>query len=302
VIAWAPTEAEYRADPAVSSTGLAVFRDEGPAAYHGKVVTGEIEPTAPRGHLAIGIRLHELVERSSTGHPVSVLDPQTLRLSSVRLVEVLSGGKPLARRSGRAWKDAVAGFGADSLILTHEMELADAMFAALQLGRTPQETLAQGLMAGDSEHEFVHRWMDATGLVLKCRWDLVSENTGQFWDVKSYGKPLPSAEVWRRYVETWGAVYQLALYAIGFRDRFGTLPRCGWIVASKVPPHEWAVFEWPLEDLKLAIRRVEKDLRRLAACYSTDRWFTAEQAETRPIQMEASRWWRRDHEEETYHG
>lgn len=125
---------------------------------------------------------------------------------------------------------------------------------------------------GPVEHSIV--WPDSeTGLQCKCRRDKVcrlADGRTVIPDLKSAISSRP--EDFSKQCVNFGYARTADWYLTGHHELTGELAAYVFVVVSKSPPHEVAIYELDEEAVKLGARQNRIALNKLARCFQTGDW------------------------------
>jgi hypothetical protein len=120
--------------------------------------------------------------------------------------------------------------------------------------------------------EFSIRWVDDSGLKLKCRPDAVTDSC--IWDIKTTREQRPLESFWKSVVD-FGYGFQQCLYlegieasglgAVGIKDFV-------FLVTSTVPPYACHAVTLPARHIAKAAGQLRKTIAELQARLEMDHW------------------------------
>jgi len=245
---WDCTNAEYHAErESVSHSALEVFRRSIPL-YHAQYITGEIErPTTEA--MTFGSAVH-----------AALLQPDEFNA----LVAVAPEGDRRTKEGKANWEKFQATANGKIVISRDQSASITAIVASFA-----KNSLAEMLLNAPGRTEQGIRWMDDTGLQLKCKPDRWLDS-GVVWDLKTATDPSPDG--WIRQAANLGYHRQAALYLEGLNTMTAKVPDFYFVVVGSTAPHEVVVYEIDQESIGLGHRQNHEDLRELAACRKSGQW------------------------------
>jgi hypothetical protein len=162
------------------------------------------------------------------------------------------------------------------------LALADAMRDALMA-----HPIARQFIESDGQVEHSIRWTDPdTGLQRKCRRDKVAKLADGRTVIPDLKSAISSApEDFSKACVNFGYHRTVDWYLEGHHELTGELAAYIFVVVSKSPPHEVAIYELDEEALKLGARQNRALLNRLAGCYRTGQWEAAHEKQINKLSL-----------------
>lgn len=249
-IKWEVDNETYHGGPGISNSALQIFHRSSEEFYHKYVARDQvIEPQTQTAALTMGSGLH-----------CYCLEPHKLNADFWVRPEGIDG----RTKEGKAQLADLRAANIGKLELKAE-EMQEIRNLAAGIMRNPA---ARELMEAPRDNEFAVRWTDdATGLDLKCKFDLLPNVPGKgpdFADIKtiaSYG-----VTDWQWAVKKRGYHRAHRHYSEGFKEFFGFPPLGQYIVIVK---GSWECTVYAMDDDTQMVADYEwrRDLDALAECY-----------------------------------
>lgn len=168
-------------------------------------------------------------------------------------------------KRAKAWKDAVAAFGADQCLTTKEAESVRAMQRAVR-----DSAATRGMSSGLTHAELSAFATDPeTGVMVRCRYDGIKP--GALVDLKSTRDAR--ADEFSRSVWSYRYHVQAALYSDIWQWLYGeTAPPFWFVVVEGTAPHTTCCYTLDDDAMAQGRREYRRDLNVYAECLASDCW------------------------------
>ncbi len=157
---------------------------------------------------------------------------------------------------------------------------------AYREGKTPLKpaewAIVEGVQRAITDHRGAARWFldtlpevtltwDWNGMLCKCRPDALASDNSYVLDLKTAATCNPRAVARKAFNEGW--FLRAAWYMAGVKEATGTFPdKYLFVVVEKDAPHIVEIFELDDRALIYGDQIIERTLKRVAGCFSEDRW------------------------------
>jgi hypothetical protein len=243
---------EYIQDTTCISRSMLVTYRKSPRLYEARYIARTVAPTSPTEAMQIGSAVHAIILEPhrvtglSRGIPAGVLNKD-------------------GERRGKAWTEFKEQFGSDFVLMTQsDFDRIRRMVDSVWANRHARSLLEQP----DRYPEHTIKWNDpATALKCKCRFDGWAEIP---FDIKTAQSAAP--QDFAKSAATYGYHNQEAFYKAGAWSLTGEAKDFPFIVVSKEPPHEVAVYQLDDDDVALGHKQNMQALEEISERLAENRW------------------------------
>jgi hypothetical protein len=241
-----------------SKSQLWTLHSQGPAAFHARYF-GTPQTYGDSDALRKGTHVHEWAEQGN--------DAWLERVVEIPEDALGAGGR--RTKATDQFEAEVLANRPDAIVLkADELAAYKAQFAAILANdafcQLTEQTIAR---------EFSVRWVDTSGLQLKCRPDAVTESC--IWDLKTTREAKPSETFWKSVVD-FGYGFQQVLYLMGLEAAGIDIKEFVFLVTSTVPPYACHAVTLPARLIAKAKGQVRTTIAELQARLEMDHWLPAD--------------------------
>lgn len=258
------SNSDYHADTSrVGHSMLEVYR-ESPITYHARFVTKTINQPASTPAMMLGTALHAILLETDRFDELVVVAPDCDRRT----------------KDGKAqWEMFQSSRNGRAVIDSEQNDIVTAM--AKSVLEHPE---AAKLFQRAEHREKSLLWTnEATGILCKCKPDLLWSAGVMIGDLKTANDPTPGP--WSRQAANLGYARQTAHYSDGVESLLGKRPRMVHIVVGTKEPFECACYFLNPEDIEHAAFQNQKALNDLAMSFQTGNWLAPHNREISVISL-----------------
>lgn len=238
-----------------SKSQLWTLHSQGPAAFHGRYLSGTPQPYGDSEALKKGTYVHEWAE---------VGDEEWWSRVVIIPEDALGSGGRRTKATDQFEADTLAKRPDAILLKADEAKEYRDQFAAI-LANAQFRELTEATIA----REISIRWLDHSGLKLKCRPDAITDDC--IWDIKTTREAKPLDSFWKSVVD-FGYAYQQCLYLSGLEAAGLPIKKFIFLVTSTVPPYRCHAVTLPPRLVAKAEKQVRQTIAELQARIELDHW------------------------------